>query len=136
MEQAVEHLESKVHKCFRISESKYDYEKKKHFQMKETDEKMGNLAQQVGNIESGIFSETGEQIEVNDLLKSVSEVKSNYQNLRKDLMEVQDLQKQLSSTLHMQLKLMQAKFNMLKEKLPEAPVSSLKASRRQCGQDK
>lgn len=104
--------------------------------MKETDEKMGSLALQVGNIESEIFSENGEQIEVNNLLKSVSEVKTNYQNLRKDLLEVQDLQKQLSSTLHMQLKLMQAKFNMLKEKLPEAPVSSLKAGRRRCEQDK
>ncbi|XP_018569297.1 uncharacterized protein LOC108909443 [Anoplophora glabripennis] len=117
MEQAVEDLENK---------------------MKETDQKMGNLALQVGNIESEIFSDTGEQIEVNNLLKSVSEVKTNYQNLRKDLMEVQDLQKQLSSTLHMQLKLMQAKFNMLKEKLPEAPISQSKPSNRvrQCGQEK
>ncbi|KAG5881465.1 hypothetical protein JTB14_000893 [Gonioctena quinquepunctata] len=47
--------------------------------------------------------------------------KSNYQNLRKDLMEVQDLQKQLSSSLHVQLKVLQAKFNMLKEKVPLAP---------------
>ncbi|KAJ8909879.1 hypothetical protein NQ315_013513 [Exocentrus adspersus] len=102
MEQAVEDLENK---------------------MKETDEKMGSLALQVGNIESEIFSESGEEIEVNNLLRSVSEVKSNYQNLRKDLLEVQDLQRQLSTSLHVQLKLMQTKFNMLKEKLPEAPQS-------------
>lgn len=87
--------------------------------MRQTDERMGTLATQVGNIESEIFSENGEEIEVNNLLKSVNEVKSNYQNLRKDLMEVQDLQKQLSSSLHMQLKMMQAKFNTLKNKLPQ-----------------
>lgn len=87
--------------------------------MRQTDERMGTLATQVGNIESEIFSENGEEIEVNNLLKSVNEVKSNYQNLRKDLMEVQDLQKQLSSSLHVQLKVMQAKFNTLKNKLPQ-----------------
>lgn len=92
--------------------------------MRQTDERMGTLATQVGNIESEIFSENGEQIEVNNLLQSVSQVKNNYQNLRKDLMEVQDLQRQLSSSLNMQLRIMQAKFNMLKDKLPAQPTQT------------
>ncbi|XP_060533101.1 uncharacterized protein LOC132706049 [Cylas formicarius] len=104
MEQVVEDIENKV---------------------KKTDERLDNLAEQVGNIESGIFSEDGEKIEVHNILKSVSEVKSNYQNLRKDIMEVQDLQKQLSLTLGQQLKMMQNKFNMLKERINVAESSKL-----------
>ncbi|CAH1163269.1 unnamed protein product [Phaedon cochleariae] len=100
MEQAVEDLESK---------------------MKQTDERMDTLALQVSNIEDDLFSESGEQVEVNVLLKSVGEVRDNYQNLRKELMEVQDLQKQLSTSLHTQLTLMQTQFKMLKEKLPQPP---------------
>lgn len=90
--------------------------------MKETDERMGTLVVQVSNIESEFFAENGEQIEVNDLLKSVGEVRSNYQNLRKELHEVQDLQRQLSTSLNLQLKVMQAKFNLLKEKIEKSPV--------------
>ncbi|KAJ8978790.1 hypothetical protein NQ317_015514 [Molorchus minor] len=90
--------------------------------MKKTDETMDTLALQVGNIESEIFLGDGEQIEVTDLLRSVGDVKTSYQNLRKELMEVQDLQKQLSSTLHVQLQLMQAKFNKLKEKLSQGAI--------------
>lgn len=93
--------------------------------MRQTDEKMGTLASQVGDIESGIFSENGEHVEVNNLLQSVNKVKNNYQNLRKDLMEVQDLQKQLSHTLHVQLQVMQAKFNTLKQKLPPSHMARI-----------
>lgn len=85
--------------------------------MQKADEKLDTLATQVGNIESNIFSEDGAQVEVFTLLKSVNDVKSNYQNLRKEILEVQDLQKELSSTLQTQLKLMQSKCNILKEKL-------------------
>lgn len=85
--------------------------------MIKTDEKLDDLALQVGNIGNELFSEDGTEVEVFSLLKSVTEVKSNYQNLRKEIMEVQDLQKQLSSSLQVQLRTMQSNFNMLKEKL-------------------
>lgn len=86
--------------------------------MLKADETLDGLANQVVEIEKEIFSEDGNtQIEVYDLLKSVTEVTSNYENLRKEITEVQDLQKQLSSTLQNQLKVMQSKFNTLKEKL-------------------
>ncbi|KAK9754219.1 Spindle and kinetochore-associated protein 2 [Popillia japonica] len=86
-------------------------------QMQKTDAKLDSLAVQVGNIENEIFSEDGTHIEVCTLLKSVNEVKNNYQNLHKEIQEVQGLQKELSSKLQGQLLLMQKKCNLLKEKL-------------------
>ncbi|KYB26891.1 hypothetical protein TcasGA2_TC033436 [Tribolium castaneum] len=85
--------------------------------MKKTDEKLDDLASQVGHIESEFLLEDTAEIEVNNLLRSVNEVKTNYQNLRKEIVEVQDLQKQLSTSLQLQLKMMQAKCNTLKEKV-------------------
>lgn len=85
--------------------------------MQKADEKLDNLAVQVGNIENSVFSEDGTQVEVFSLLKSVNEVKSNYQNLRKEILEVQDLQKELSSTLQTQLRVMQSKCHLLKERI-------------------
>lgn len=85
--------------------------------MQKADEKLDNLAVQVGNIENSVFSEDGQQVEVFSLLQSVNDVKTNYQNLRKEILEVQDLQKELSSTLQVQLKAMQSKCHLLKEKI-------------------
>lgn len=86
--------------------------------MLKADEKLDGLATQVIEIEKEIFSDDGTtQVEVYDLLKSVTEVTSNYENLRKEITEVQDLQKQLSNSLQNQLRIVQGKFNMLKEKL-------------------
>ncbi|XP_045466969.1 uncharacterized protein LOC123675613 [Harmonia axyridis] len=99
--------------------------------MKKTDEKMDVLAERVSNIKSDILSEEGETVEVNNLLKSVNEVKENYQSLRKELMEVQDLQKQLSSSLQIQLRMMQSKFNTLKEKVITGNIGSRALSRSQ-----
>lgn len=96
--------------------------------MKKTDEKLDDLAVQVGHIESEIFAEDGAEIEVNDLLRSVNEVKNNYQNLRKEIVEVQDLQKQLSSSLQLQLKMMQTKFNNLKEKISNTQMAKLESA--------
>lgn len=99
--------------------------------MKKTDEKMDVLAERVSNIKSDILSEEGETVEVNNLLKSVNEVKENYQSLRKELMEVQDLQKQLSSSLQIQLRMMQSKFNTLKEKVITGNIGNRALSRSQ-----
>lgn len=85
--------------------------------MQKADEKLDTLVIQVGNIENSVFSEEGAAVEVFGLLKSVNEVKTNYQNLRKEILEVQDLQKELSGTLQTQLKAMQNKCNSLKERI-------------------
>ena len=82
-----------------------------------TNNKLDHLATQVGSIENEIFSEDGAEIEVFTLLRSVSEVKSNYQTLYREIQEVQGLQKELSTKLQTQLKLMQAKCHLLKERL-------------------
>lgn len=93
--------------------------------MQKADERLDTLAEQVGNIESNIFSEDTSEVEVYSLLKSVNEVKNNYQNLRKDILEVQYLQKELSTSLQSQLRAMQAKFNTLKEKLVNVPEATV-----------
>ncbi|KAH1011737.1 uncharacterized protein LOC109543764 [Dendroctonus ponderosae] len=109
-----------------------DIEKK----MKKTDAQLDTLALQVENIELEIFTEEGQELEVHNLLKSVSEVKDNYQNLRKDLLEVQGLQKQLSSSLNLQLKMMQSKFNGLKERVIVAKHSQINSKATLLGDNK
>lgn len=54
---------------------------------------------------------------VMQLLESVTEVKNEYQNLRKDLKEVQQLQKEMSTTLRYQMQSMTQTFNILKKKI-------------------
>lgn len=68
------------------------------------------------NVEKEIFREDNE-IEVFKLLKSVTEVKNDYQNLRKEILEVQQLQKQLTFSLRAQLQFVQGRFNILKNKI-------------------
>ncbi|XP_022906160.2 epidermal growth factor receptor substrate 15-like [Onthophagus taurus] len=91
-------------------------------QMQKTDEKLDDLATQVGDITSDLLSEEDKEIEVYTLLKSVNEVKSNYQSLHRDIQEVQGLQRELSGQLHAQLKLMQKKCSQLKEKISVVKV--------------
>ncbi|KAK5638348.1 hypothetical protein RI129_012643 [Pyrocoelia pectoralis] len=86
-------------------------------QMQRADKKLDSLAFKVINAEKDILAEAGTEIEVNNLLRSVTDVKNDYQNLRKDIHEVQDLQKQLSNSLQSQLQLLQSKYNLLKEKI-------------------
>lgn len=54
---------------------------------------------------------------VMQLLESVTEVKNEYQNLRKDLKEVQQLQKEMSTSLRYQMQSMTQTFNILKKKI-------------------
>lgn len=53
------------------------------------------------------------------LLKSVTQVKEEYQSLRQDIHEVQQLQKQLSQSLRMQLKQVHSRYNLLRSKIVE-----------------
>ncbi|KAF2880466.1 hypothetical protein ILUMI_25714 [Ignelater luminosus] len=101
-------------------------------QMQQADKKLDNLTVKVINVEKDILCEDSEcaEVEVNSLLKSVTDVKNDYQNLRKDILEVQDLQKQLSSSLQTQLQLLQIKYNFLKEKISvNVPHNSLGVSK-------
>ncbi|KAK4878422.1 hypothetical protein RN001_010928 [Aquatica leii] len=64
-------------------------------QMQKADEKLDSLTMQVIHVEHEILNDDGTEVEVNNLLKSVTDVKNDYQNLRKEVSEVQDLQKQV-----------------------------------------
>lgn len=97
--------------------------------MHQTDARMDELALQVGDIQKNMTIDENGDVEVGQLLQSVSEVRSNYQNLRKEISEVQDLQRQLSSSLQLQIRVMQSKFAHLKEKIQsQAPEVSLGSS--------
>lgn len=56
-----------------------------------------------------------------NLLKSVSEVRNDYQNLKKELQEVQALQRELSSRLRAQLMHVHDKFARLRQRLAATP---------------
>ncbi|XP_058124516.1 uncharacterized protein LOC131287420 [Anopheles ziemanni] len=59
---------------------------------------------------------------VMELLESVTEVKNEYQNLRKDLQEVQQLQKEMTCSLRYQLRNMTQTFRVLKKKIESNSV--------------
>ena len=51
------------------------------------------------------------------LLRSVHQVTKDYQNLRQEILEVQQLQKQLSDSLKAQLSQVHGHFNLLRNKI-------------------
>lgn len=51
------------------------------------------------------------------LLRSVHQVTKDYQNLRQEILEVQQLQKQLSDSLKVQLSQVHGHFNLLRNKI-------------------
>ena len=57
------------------------------------------------------------QVSVLRLLRSVTQVKEEYQTLRQDILEVHQLQKQLSDSLSAQLSQVQGHFNILRNKI-------------------
>lgn len=57
------------------------------------------------------------EFSVMELLESMTEVKNEYHNLRKDLQEVQQLQKEMSNSLRYQMKVMQQTCNILKKRI-------------------
>ncbi|XP_012250765.1 uncharacterized protein LOC105683045 [Athalia rosae] len=67
------------------------------------------------------------EVSVLRLLRSVTQVKEEYQTLRRDILEVQQLQKQLADSLKMQLSQVQGHFNILRDKiLGQKPTPQLK----------
>lgn len=51
------------------------------------------------------------------LLRGVNQVKEEYENLRREISEVQQLQKQLSDSLKIQLRQVQGRFGTLRERI-------------------
>lgn len=57
------------------------------------------------------------QVSVLRLVRSVHQVKEEYQTLRQEILEVQQLQKQLTNSLKAQVSQVQGHFNILREKI-------------------
>lgn len=91
-------------------------------QVKTTDQKLENVVCKIDEYEKNMSENVNNDVAVFEILESVTEVKNEYQNLRKDILEVQVLQKQLANNLRTQLKQVQGTFTMLKGKIvrPEA----------------
>lgn len=62
-------------------------------------------------------NEHATQVSVLKLLRSVKQVREEYENLRREISEVQQLQKQLSDSLHLQLRQVQGTFGTLRDKI-------------------
>lgn len=82
---------------------------------------MTNKLNQVENLISSSTNadadDSATEFSVMELLESMTEVNNEYQNLRKDLKEVQQLQKEMTTTLRFQMRSMSQTFQMLKKRI-------------------
>lgn len=87
---------------------------------------MDTLASKLGNVEKNLlpdpmnFAENPEDeidIPVLELLESVSDVTTEYETLRKDLLEMQQLQKEMNTNLRYQMRVMTQTFSILKKRI-------------------
>ncbi|XP_059054818.1 uncharacterized protein LOC131848881 [Achroia grisella] len=89
--------------------------------VKQTDEQLDMMEWKMDGVEGELVEPISTQdMCVINLLKSVSEVRSDYQQLRRELVEVQALQRELSSRLRAQLRLVHGKFARLRQRLAAA----------------
>lgn len=72
-----------------------------------------------------------DSVSVMEVLESVTEVKNEYENLHKDIKEVQQLQKEMTVSLHNQLQSLRHTFRVLKKRLEQQseplPTLSIKS---------
>ncbi|XP_068623661.1 uncharacterized protein [Battus philenor] len=86
-----------------------------------TDQQLDLMEWKMDNMEKQLAEPVDNQeVCVMNLLKSVSEVRSDYQQLRRELMEVQALQRELSTRLRAQLRLVHGKFARLRQRIAAA----------------
>ncbi|XP_058821253.1 uncharacterized protein LOC131683359 [Topomyia yanbarensis] len=90
---------------------------------------LDSLAHKITDVEKNLDENDMEGLEsgMMELLESVTEVKNEYQNLCKDLQEVQQLQKEMTCSLRYQLRTMTQTFHILKKKIEanNLPITSL-----------
>lgn len=65
-----------------------------------------------------------DDVAVMTLLESMTEVKNEYQNLRKDIQEVQQLQREMTNSLICQRRKMVQTFRILKKKIEMRTISN------------
>ncbi|XP_076243030.1 uncharacterized protein LOC143184579 [Calliopsis andreniformis] len=95
MESAIVHLEQSVQKA---------------------DGQLDMIAWQIDAFEKE-FEDPESEISVLRLLRSVHQVTKDYENLHREILEVQQLQKQLSDSLKAQLSQVVGHFNLLRNKI-------------------
>ncbi|XP_022227515.1 uncharacterized protein LOC111077519 isoform X1 [Drosophila obscura] len=92
------------------------------------------MAHKLHAVERSLEQTTMEQMdemEVMELLESMTEVKNEYQNLRKDILEVQQLQRDVSTSIRFQMRSMQQTFQMLKKRIATSQEQKQKKQRQQ-----
>ncbi|KAL7304844.1 uncharacterized protein LOC106655320 [Trichogramma pretiosum] len=85
--------------------------------VQEADGKLDMIAWQVDAFEKEFADSETEPVSVLRLLRSVTQVKEEYQVLRQDIQEVQQLQKQLTGLLRNQLMQVHGHFNVLRNRI-------------------
>ncbi|CAO1364063.1 unnamed protein product [Diamesa serratosioi] len=105
-----------------MSETLYSLEKS----VNNAGNQLDTLASKLGNVEKNLlpdpmnFPENPEDeivIPVLELLESVSDVTTEYETLRKDLLEMQQLQKEMNTNLRYQMRVMTQTFSILKKRI-------------------
>ncbi|XP_076281958.1 uncharacterized protein LOC143209751 isoform X2 [Lasioglossum baleicum] len=86
--------------------------------VKQADGKLDMIAWQIDTFEKQ-FENSDSEISVLRLLRSVHQVTKDYENLHREILEVQQLQKQLSDSLKTQLSQVVGHFNLLRNKIVE-----------------
>ncbi|XP_069685632.1 uncharacterized protein [Periplaneta americana] len=90
--------------------------------VQKADKKLDVIAWKLDQYEKQVVHVDGselatEQVSVLKLLRSVNQVREEYENLRREISEVQQLQKQLSDSLRLQLRQVQGTFGTLRDKI-------------------
>ncbi|XP_067015368.1 uncharacterized protein [Anabrus simplex] len=85
--------------------------------VQKADQKLDLIACQLEQYEKDLFSRDATEVSILTLLRSVNQVKEEYENLRREISEVQQLQKQLSDSLKLQLRQVQGRMGTLKHKI-------------------
>lgn len=93
-----------------------------HIQVETTGSQLNAVTEKLCSVET-ILTEAIEgdvdDVAVMTLLESMTEVKIEYQNLRKDIREVQQLQKEMTTSLICQRQKMVQTFRILKHKIEQ-----------------
>lgn len=89
------------------------------FQVQNAGCQLNTVASKLVEVEKNLGEGDGEvdNVVVMELLESMTEVKNEYQNLRKDIKEVQKLQKEMNTSLRQQMRVMTQTFAILKKKI-------------------
>lgn len=91
--------------------------------VQKADKKLDGIAWKLDQYEKQVVHvdcselELATEVSVLKLLRSVNQVREEYENLRREISEVQQLQKQLSDSLRLQLRQVQGTFGTLRDKI-------------------